>query len=156
MGSHEVTEKRLTPGRDYSEDIARVAGQIGHLYMEIQVESLSGQDVSGKQETLKRAQEELARLHSLKPVTARMEPVKTGVTFRRKWEALDDSGRNEFLRSAGVRAVVSREDLPSVEHQEGPLTPLEVPRLAIIDKPGLYAVIYLGGLGDMLSRPTAT
>jgi DNA invertase Pin-like site-specific DNA recombinase len=155
VGSYEVLETRLTPGRDYSEDIARVAEQIGHLYMEIQVESLSGQDVSGKQETLKRAQDELARLHALKPVKAGMKPVKTGVTFRTKWEALDDSGRNEFLRSAGVHAVVSREELPSLEHQQGPLTPLEVPRMALIDKPGLYAVIYLGGLGDMLSRATA-
>jgi DNA invertase Pin-like site-specific DNA recombinase len=118
VGSYKVTEKRLTPGRDYSEDIAWVAEQIGHLYMEIQVESLSGQDVSEKQETLKRAQDELARLHSLKLVRARMEPVKTGATFRRKWEALDDSGRNEFLRSADVRAAVSREELPMIEHQE--------------------------------------
>ncbi len=155
VGSYEVMERRLTPGRDYSEDIARVAEQIGHLYMEIQVESLSGQDVSGKQATLKRAQDELARLHSLSPAKAGMKPAKTGVTFRTKWEALDDSGRNEFLRSAGVRAVVSRKDLPSIDHQEGPLPPLEVPRMAIIDKPGLYAVIYLGGLGDMLSRATA-
>lgn len=155
VGNHEVTERRLTPARDFSEDIARVAKQIGHLYMEIQVESLSGQDISKKQETLKLAHEELARLHSLKPVTAPLEPVKTGVTFRRKWEALDNSGRNELLRSAGVRAVVSREDLPAIEHQEGPLAPLEVPRVAIVDKPGLHAAIYLGCLSDMLSRATA-
>jgi DNA invertase Pin-like site-specific DNA recombinase len=155
VGSYEVMEKGLTPGRDYSEDIARIAEQIGQLYMEIQVESLSGQDVSERQETLKRAQDELTRLHSLKPVKAGMKPMNTGVTFHRKWETLDDSGRNEFLRSADVRAVVSREELPSIEHQEGPLTPLEVPRLAIVDKPGLHAVFYLGGLGDMLRYATA-
>jgi hypothetical protein len=35
------------------------------------------------------------------------------------------------------------------------LTPLDVPRMAIIDKPNLYAVIYLGGLGDMPSGAAA-
>lgn len=155
VGDVELTENKHAPGRDYSEDIVRVAEQIGHLYTQIQVEALSGIDVREKQATLQRAQEELARLHALKPVQSRVEPVRTGQTFRQKWATLDATGRNEFLRSAGVRAVVSREDLPSIEHQEGPLTPLEVPRLAIIDKPGLYAVIYLGGLGDMLSRATA-
>jgi DNA invertase Pin-like site-specific DNA recombinase len=155
VGSYEVIEKRLTPDRDYSADIARIAKQIGHLYMEIQVGSLSGQDVGEKQGTLNRAQEELARLHALNYVKAGMKPVKTGVTFRRKWEALGDSGRNEFLRLAGVRAAVSRTELPLIEPEQGPLTALEVPRLTIIDRPDLCAVIYLGGLGDMLSRAVA-
>jgi site-specific DNA recombinase len=155
VGGYEVMENTLSPGRNYSEDIARVAEQIGHLYTQIQVEALSGQDVSEKQATLKHAEEELTRLHSLKHVAARMEPVNTGVTFRRMWEALDDSGRNEFLRSAAVRAVVSREEPPSIDHQGGPLTPLEVPRMAIIDKPALHAVLYLGRLGDVLSPAVA-
>lgn len=154
VGGHEVIEKNALC-RDYSKDIARVAEDIGHLYMEIQVESLSGQDVSGKQETLKRAQEELAQLHSLKLVQTGMKPVKTGVTFRQKWEALDNSGRNEFLRSAHVRVVTSRERLSSIDYHEGPLTPPEVAPAVIIDKPSLHAVIYLGTMGDMLSPATA-
>ena len=40
-----------------------MAEQIGHLFAEIQVEALSGTDVREKQETLQRAQAELARLH---------------------------------------------------------------------------------------------
>jgi hypothetical protein len=151
-GHFELVETRLIAGRDYSEDIARVAEQIGHLYGEIQVEALAGQDVREKQETLKRAEEELARLHALKPVKARVEPIRTGQTFRQKWELLDAPGRNEFLRAAAVRAVVSRDGMPPIEHQAGPMTPLDIPRMAIVTDTDLYAVIYLGSLGDMLRR----
>src|SRR5215831_9642299 len=152
VGDRELTESKLIPGRDYSEDIARVAEQIGHLFSEIQIEALSGQDVREKQATLARAQEELARLHALKPVKALVVPVATGQTFRQRWESLDATGRNEFLRSATIRAVVSRDEMPVIEHQEGPLTPLDIPRTAMIDRPKLQAVIYLRSLGDMLRR----
>ncbi|HEX9542767.1 MAG TPA: recombinase family protein [Streptosporangiaceae bacterium] len=155
VGDRELTESKLIPGRDYSEDIVRVAEQIGHLFSEIQVEALSGIDIREKQATLQRAQEELARLHALKPVQARVEPVATSQTFRQRWESLDAAGRNEFLRSNGVRAVVSREGMPPIVHQEGPLTPTEIPRMAIIDKPELHAVIYLSSLGDMLRQASA-
>jgi hypothetical protein len=40
VGSFEVMENKVTPGRDYLEDIARVAEQIGHLYIQIQIEAL--------------------------------------------------------------------------------------------------------------------
>jgi hypothetical protein len=155
VGDRELTESKLTPGRDYSEDIARVAEQIGHLYSEIQVEAISGQDVREKQATLARAQEELTRLASLKPVKARVEPVATGQTFRQRWEALDQAGRNEFLRGATVRAIVSRDGLPPIEDQAGPMTPLDIPRMAIIDKSKLHAVVYLGTLGDMVRRASS-
>lgn len=152
LGDREVIESRLIPGRDYSEDIARVAEQIGHLFSEIQVEALSGQDVREKQATLARAQGELARLHALKPVKGRLEPRNTGQTFREKWESLDPMGRNEFLRGATVRAVASRDGMPPIEHQQRPLTPLDIPRTAIIDRPKLQAVIYLGSLDNILRR----
>jgi hypothetical protein len=45
--------------------------------------------------------------------------------------------------------------MPPIEHQAGPLTATDVPRLAIIDRPGLHAVIYLGSLGDMVRRASA-
>jgi site-specific DNA recombinase len=151
VGGVELTENKPVPGRDYSEDMKRVAEQIGHLYGEIQVEALAGRDVREKQETLKRAEEELARLAALKPVKADVKPVRTGQTFRQKWEALDVTGRNEFLRAARVRAVVSRDTMPPVEEQAGPMTVTDIPRFAIITDPGLCAVVYLGSLGDMMT-----
>jgi hypothetical protein len=114
--------------------------------------AVSGRDVRADQETLKRAHDELARRAALKPVEARMEPIRTGQTFRRKWESLDAQGRNEFLRAAAVRAVVSRDRLPPIEDQAGPMTSLDIPRKAIITDTGLHAVVYLGSLGDMLRR----
>jgi DNA invertase Pin-like site-specific DNA recombinase len=152
IGNRELTENKLTPGRDYSTEIAKVAEEIGHLFSKIQVDALSGKDVREDQATLARAQEELTRLHNLKPVQARMEPRSTGQTFRQRWESLDVSGRNEFLRSNTVRALVSREAMPPIERQDGPLTPLETPRMAIIDQPELHAVVYLGTLGGLLGR----
>jgi site-specific DNA recombinase len=150
VGGYEVLEKTHTPGRDYSEDIARVAAQIGHLYMEIQVESLSGQDVSGKQETLKRAQDELARLHSLKPVKASTKPVKTGKTFRQHWESLGTVQRSEFLRQQNVKVVVSRNALPVDELALA--RPDMILSVSAIERPGLGAVLYLGNLGELLDR----
>jgi hypothetical protein len=35
------------------------------------------------------------------------------------------------------------------------MTPLDVPRMAIITDTGLYAVVYLGSLGDLLDRASA-
>jgi hypothetical protein len=42
--------------------------------------------------------------------------------------------------------------MPPIEPQEGPMTPLDIPRMAIITDPGMYAVVYLGSLGDALRR----
>jgi DNA invertase Pin-like site-specific DNA recombinase len=106
VGDGELRETNLTPGGGCSGDIVRIAGQMGRLFSEIQVEALSGYDVRGKQETLKRAQEELARLHALNSLEARVEPLRTGQTFRQRWESLDPRGRNAFLRAASVRGLV--------------------------------------------------
>lgn len=155
VGDVKLVEKKLIARRDYTEDIARVAEQIGHLFAEIQVEALSGQDVRKKQETLQRAQEELARLHSLTPVEARLKTVKTGQTFQQRWGSLDSGGRNEFLRSAGVRAIVSRDEMPSLDVLPGPLTPGEIPRYVTITRDDLYAIVHLGGLTDLLDLASA-
>jgi len=106
VGDAELAETNLIPGSDCSGDIARVAGQIGRLFSEIQIEALSGYDIRGKQEALKRAQEELARLHALNSLEARVEPPRTGQTFQQRWESLNAQGRNAFLRAASVRAMV--------------------------------------------------
>ena len=91
-------------------------------------------------------------MHSLKLVEAREEPVGTGQRSGNGGQSLDATGRDQALRAAAVRAVVSHDELPVIEYQEGPLLPLDIPRMAIIDKPGLYAVIYLGDLRDMLAE----
>ncbi len=128
--------------------MARVADQISHLSREVALGAVSGLDVRADQETLRRAHEELGRLAALQLVEARIEPVRTGQTFRQKWlHELDQAGRNEFLRSNGVRVIVSRVGLSAIEHRDGPLRPTEIPRTAIIDQSDLHAVIYLGSLG---------
>jgi site-specific DNA recombinase len=151
VGGVELTENKPVPGRDYSEDMKRVAEQIAHLSGEVALGAVSGRDVRADQETLQRAHAELARLADLKPVAASSEPVRTGQTFRQKWESLDVPGRNEFLRAARVRAVVSRDEMPPIEEQAGPVTTAGIPRIALITDPCLHAVIYLGSLGDMLA-----
>jgi len=155
VGDVEVTEDRLIPGRDFSADIIQVSEQIGHLYGEIQREAIAGVDIREKQATLKQAEQELRRLMALKPVEARVEPVLTGVTFRQNWASLDDMGRNGFLRSHGVRAVVSRDELPPVKHHEVPMPSQGMAPMVIIDRPKLHVRIYLGTLGDMMHLASA-
>ena len=120
VGNVELTENKPVPGHDYSEEMKRVAEQIAHLSGEIALGAVSGHDIREKQETLQRAHAELARLAALKPVKADVTPVRTGQTFRQRWERYVN-GRNEFLRTAAVRAVVSRDTMPPIEDQAGPV-----------------------------------
>jgi hypothetical protein len=118
---------------------------------EIQLGALAGEDVSERQATLPRAQEELARLHSLKPVEARAEHGAAGQTFRQRWEALDARGRNEFLRTQGVRADVRRDQIPPAGFSPRPVLQRS---MAVIDKPGMKCVVCFGNLGTLLRPAT--
>ncbi|HTU08360.1 MAG TPA: recombinase family protein [Trebonia sp.] len=146
VGDAELKEMKRVPDRDCSGDIARVADQIGHLFSEIQVEALAGVDVREKQETLKRAQEELARIHALKRAEGGLRPASTGQTFRQLWEVLDAAGRNKFLRGAGVRASVEYWD-GAVPHEWTPeiyrdnmCSRIDLGKLAKLRAPDLRAV----------------
>jgi site-specific DNA recombinase len=154
-GDAGLTEKKLIPGRDYSEEIAKIGEQIGHLSSLVAIGQATGKDVSRETAVLEQAQAEIQRLAALEPVAARVEPIKTGKTFREHWESLDTAGRNEFLRSARVRAVASRDEAPRLDTPGGPLTPGDIPRSVIIDRDDLHVVIELGALADLLERASA-
>jgi site-specific DNA recombinase len=144
VGDIELTEAKLVSGRDYSKEMARMADQISHLSREVALGAVSGRDIRADQEALQRAHGELARLAALEPVEACVEPVRTGHTFAQRWEALDTSGRNEFLRSSEVRAYVeSRSDnMPHVLTMPRP----ESDRAVILFGHGMRIVIDLGRL----------
>jgi site-specific DNA recombinase len=149
-GWYELTERKMIPGRDYSEDVARLAETIGHLSTKIAVGRATRKDVSTDEAALQRAQDQLDRIASLEPEPARVKSVRTGKTLRARWEELDVPGRNQFLQSVGVRAVAHKEDMPPIDVQPGPLVADEIPRMAIIMADGLSAVVYLGNLRDIL------
>ena len=149
-GWYELTERKMIPGRDYSEDVARLAETIGHLSTKIAVGRATRKDVSTDEPALQRAQDQLDRIASLEPEPARVKSVRTGKTLRARWEELDVPGRNQFLQSVGVRAVAHKEDMPPIDVQPGPLVADEIPRMAIIMADGLSAVVYLGNLRDIL------
>ena len=155
VGSYELVERKMVAGRDYAEDIARMKDLLSHLAGEIEMGEALGDDVAELIVKRGRARAELRRLVALEPVTPRPEPVKTGKTFRQHWESLGTVQRNEFLRSAGVRAVASRNQLPPLDLESGPLTADDIPRSVILDEDGLKAVIDLGGLRDLLARTSA-
>lgn len=151
-GHRELVEKKLIAGRDYSEEIARVAGTIGHLNTEIAIGTATRKDVSKAREALERANAELARLASLESVAARVEPVKTGKLFRQRWESLDTAGKNAFLRSVGIRAVASRDEMPPIDFTSRPAGQRT---MTVIDDKDLHVVVHLGGLADLLERASA-
>lgn len=154
-GRHELTERKLIPGRDYSEDVARLAETIGHLSTKIAVGRATRKDVADDEAALQRAQEQLDRIASLEPEAARVKPVRTGKTLRARWDELDVPGRNQFLQSAEVRAVAHKTDMPPMPSSSGPMTPLGIPRTVIVTEDGMNAVIDLGNLGNMLARADA-
>jgi site-specific DNA recombinase len=151
-GSFELVEKKLIPSRDYTEDIARMKDRLSRLAGDIEMGEALGDDVAELVRKRDRARAELRRILALEPVPARTEPVKTGKTFRQHWGSLGTVQRNEFLRSAGVTAVASKETLPPFPDVSGPMTPLDIPRTAIITEDGLYAMVDLGNLREMLAR----
>jgi DNA invertase Pin-like site-specific DNA recombinase len=152
VGSYELTERKLVEGRNYAEDIARMKDRLSHLSGEIEMGEALGDDVSELAAKRDRARTELRRLVALEPEPARVETVRTGKKFRQHWESLGTVQRNEFLRSAGVTAVASKDTLPPFPSTEGPMTPLDIPRAAIVTEDGLNVVIDLGNLRDMLAR----
>jgi site-specific DNA recombinase len=151
-GWYELTETKVIPGRDYSEDVARLAEVIGHLSSKIAAGRATRQDVSADRAALQRAEDELDRIAALEPEPARLEPVRTGKTLRKRLEELDVPGRNQFLQSAGIRAVAHKVDMPPFPAASGPLTPLEIPRTVIVTEDGLNVVVDLGNLRNMLAR----
>lgn len=153
-GWYELTERKLIPGRDHSEDVARLAETIGHLSSKIAVGKATRKDVSDDEAALQRAQEQLDRIASLEPEPARVEPVRTGKTLRKRWEELDVPGRNQFLQNAGVRAVAHKTDMPPLEREfaRGDMTGSDIPHTEIVTEAGLHVVLYLGNLRDMLAR----
>jgi site-specific DNA recombinase len=151
-GWYELTEKKVIPGRDYAEDVARLAEVIGHLSSKIAAGRATRQDVSADKAALQRAEEELDRIAALEPEPARVEPVRTGKTLRTRWEELDVPGRCQFLQSVGIQAVAHKDDLPPIDVQPGPLVTDEIPRAVIVDEDDLHVVIDLGNLRDILAR----
>ena len=122
VGSYELTERKLVEGRNYAEDIARMKDRLSRLAGDIEMGEALGDDVSELTARRDRARAELRRLLALEPVPARTETVKTGKKFRQHWECLGTVQRNEFLRSAGVTAVASKDTLPPFPSTEGPMT----------------------------------
>jgi DNA invertase Pin-like site-specific DNA recombinase len=151
-GWYELTEKKVIPGRDHAEDIARLAEVIGHLSSKIATGRATRQDVSADKTALQRAEDELDRIAALEPEPARVRSVKTGKTLRARLEELDVPGRNQFLQSAGVRAVAHKDQLPPMPGMSGPMTPLDISRTAIITEDALNVVVDLGNLRDILAR----
>jgi site-specific DNA recombinase len=150
VGRYELVEKRLTPGRDYAEEIARMKDRLSRLSGDIEMGEALGDDVTDLTAKRNRARTELRRLVGLEPVAATVKTVKTGTKFRQHWESLGTVQKNEFLRSAGVRVLAHKDDLPALDLPAGPLTALEIPHSVIIDEPELKAVVNLGGLAELL------
>ena len=102
----ELTEIRVVRATDHSEAIAAQASAIGHLSTEIALARVRGDDTSALEATLAERNADLEHLAAKPATSARSEEVKTGETWRQRWERLgEEQERNAFLRSRGVRVV---------------------------------------------------
>lgn len=110
---------------------------------------LQRKDYSDLQDTLDAANAELDRLASLEPEPARIEYDDTGMTFREWWDTHDAAAHNAFLRDQGVKVVVSSDPLPT----DLALSPPDmVWSVAVIERPGMHAILYMGDLTEPLHR----
>jgi hypothetical protein len=148
-GHRKLRTERLIPGRDYSEELARVQDQISHLSREIVQARVKRKDYSELQATLDAANAEVDRLIDLDPIPSRMEYDETGQTFQDWWDAHDQTARNAFLREQGVKVVVSPDPLP----EDLVLArPDMIWSVSAIERPGMHAILYMGNLGELLNR----
>lgn len=147
VGDVEMKETRLVPGRDYSEEMAKVVEQIRHLSGEVELGTALGHDVTQDQALLDTAKAELRRLGSLKPIPARIEPVGAGRTFRQRWEELDVQGRNAYLRESEITVSVEPwdDDMPHLLSLPKPASDQAV----ILFGEGMRIVIDLGKLAKL-------
>jgi len=148
-GHRRLRTERLIPGRDYAEESARLIDQTQHLQAEIGRARLARKDYSDLQAFLDAANAELDRLAVLDPEPARLEYDETDQTFQAWWDTHDQTARNAFLRDQGVKVVASPDPLP----EDLALSrPDRIFPVAIIERPGMHAILYLGDLAKLLNR----
>jgi DNA invertase Pin-like site-specific DNA recombinase len=150
-GHRKLRTKRVISGRDQSEDMARVEEQIVHLDREILKARRQRKDFSDLQAQKDAADAEMDRLIDIEPEPARIEYEDTGQTFQAWWDKHDTTARNAFLRDQGVKVVISPDPLPSDLALGRPEMLFSV---AAIERPGMYAILYMGDLAELLSRPS--
>lgn len=148
-GHRKLGTKRMIAGRDYIEDMAKVQEQIVHLEREILKARMQRKDFSELQAQKDAANAEMDRLIGLEPEPARIEYSDTGLTFQEWWETHGTAERNAFLREQGVKVVVSPDPLPE---DLALAKPELVFSTALLERPGLHAVLYMGDLGELLRR----
>jgi site-specific DNA recombinase len=148
-GHRRLRAERVIPGRDHSEESARLIEQTQHLQADIGRARLQRRDYSELQATLDRANAELDRLAALDPEPARLEYDELDQTFQDWWDAHDSPARNEFLRQQGVKIVVSPDPLPEDLVLARPDMIFSV---SVIERDGFHAILYMGNLGDLLNR----
>ncbi|MGI8450645.1 MAG: recombinase family protein [Streptosporangiaceae bacterium] len=148
-GHRKLRTKRLIAGRDYIEDMARVQEQLVHLEREIVKVRMQRKDFSGLQAQKDAANAELDRLIDREPEPARIEYEDTGMTFKRWWDTHDTAARNAFLRDQGVKVVVSPEPFPTDLALSRPDVIWSV---AVIERPGMHVLLYMGDLTELLNR----
>jgi hypothetical protein len=148
-GPRKLRTKRVIAGRDHIEDMARVQEQLVHLEREIVQARMQRKDFSGLQAQKDAANAEMDRLIDLEPEPARIEYEDTGLTFREWWDTHGTAERNAFLREQGVKVVVSPDPLPD---DLVLARPDMIWSVAIIDRPGMHAILYMGDLTELLNR----
>lgn len=147
--NHKLRSERIIPGRDYSEECARLIEQVSHLTTEISRARLQRKDYSDLQALLNQANDDLDQIAALDPEEARTEYTDTEWMFKDWWELHDQAARNALLREQGVKVVVSPDPLP-VDDLALAL-PEKVFTVSALDRPGLHAILDLGKMGDLLS-----
>lgn len=148
-GHRKLRTKRLIAGRDYIEEMARVQEQLVHLEREIVKARMQREDFSGLQAQKDAANAELDRLIDREPEPARIEYEDTGMTFQQWWDTHDTAARNAFLRDQGVKVVVSPEPFPA---DLALSRPDMIWSVAVIERPGMHVLLYMGDLAELLSR----
>jgi site-specific DNA recombinase len=148
-GHRKLRTKRLIAGRDSIEGMARVQEQLVHLEREIVKARIQRKDFSVLQAQKDAANVEMDRLIDLEPEPARIEYEDTGMTFKEWWDSHDTAARNAFLRDQGVKVVVSPEPLPT---DLALSRPDMIWSMAVIGRPGMHAILYMGDLAELLNR----
>lgn len=163
VGDCELTERNVIPGDDHSQALAELGRQIQDLTaQQFTPGAIVPADIDERISALK---DEYRRIVALPKEQDQVQDISTCLTFRQRWEQMDDDQRHAYLRNASAEVFVSRNDGPSIgetvqiELSTGEAIDVEVmPDASLIDTEGRTVfggddkwriIVYLGELANL-------
>jgi site-specific DNA recombinase len=117
VGDQEIIEQVHIAAEDSSGEVAALEEAMGHLEEQYATGTVYRGEAGAARfaALMARLEERRERLAAQPYVPARIEPRRTGQTFKWRWEQEDDAGRRQLMVAAGFQVRIARTYLSAAE-----------------------------------------